>query len=152
MTWTYTDIVDVLDSSSIDVMWYNEHTKELAVEYMSGMHVYGWKNVPLNVWQELKRQATIPAGSVGQYHAANVKGQYDSFTPEESDYYDTVFDKFQRVLSPAAAISEDYTYIVRGTRPFEATIMASSMNEALEKVKSQDENIRVTQVTVTFDA
>lgn len=151
MTWTYTDFHDVFDSGSIDGMWYNRLTNELVVEYLSGSTAYGWRDVPVSIWDELVRQATIPAGSVGSFHANNVKGLYPSFSPSEFEFFSRFQDKFQKVALPVEPAAPLHNFVVKGLRPFTEDVRAISMDEAIAAVKG-DSDVTITSVTVNFDA
>lgn len=157
MTWKYTDYEDVLDSNSIHQMWYNRNTRELATEYMHGATIYGWKNVPLSLWDDLVQASRDPHLSVGALHAHKVKGKFDGFLPDYSDD-GFIFEPPLRVIGVTAETedlkqwqADDLDFTISGFRPFEVTVKAKSLDEALDKVTSGESGLMIRSATVTFD-
>lgn len=142
MTWEYTDYESVSGSSSVCCMWYNRNTQELAVEFWSGDNIYGWKNVSEVEWEQM-----LASASVGSYVARNIKGVKIGFLPNTD-----LDGDFEKVEEPTAvsSVPASQAFVVRGTEPFEVTVYANSLEEAVAQVKDGNENVTVTSVTVNL--
>lgn len=166
----YTDTIDALDTSdNIETVWYNANSQELAVLFQSGVQVYGWKNFPASLWTEMvQEQAGVERGdygrSLGRFVNQRVKGRFSGFSLGSE--YGTDFVKVTQAgtitvtgslnsatitASPAVSAVVQRTYVVRGTEPFEVSVTASSLEDAVAKVKNGNDKVKVTEVVVTFD-
>jgi hypothetical protein len=61
----------MVKSTAITSMGYDERNRILEIEYKNGT-VYRYKEVPRQVWDELRR-----SDSVGAYVNANIRDKYD---------------------------------------------------------------------------
>ena len=65
----------MVKSNAITSMGYDERTRVLEIEYKNGT-VYRYKEVPRQIWDELKR-IDSSGGSIGAYVNANIRDKYD---------------------------------------------------------------------------
>lgn len=85
MEFKYTDAVNAgTYSSNVDMLFYNENTEELVVEFLDNYRCYGYSGVPVTVWNALKneaarREAGDTSFSVGRLYTREVKGVYKGF-------------------------------------------------------------------------
>jgi len=126
-------------SSWISGIYYNEGTRELAVNAHGRTYIY--LDVPPEVFEDF--QTSYSAGSV---YNARVVGQY---TPKFSTgRRDVSMRKVEKVEKP-----EQKAYKVRATVAFEAEVTAGSLEDAVKEFLESNKDIpgiEITEVVVPF--